>query len=341
MVPPECGHHNRPVDDYSGNFQPLRARLMAETDGDYLRFLGSLTPRYWRVWLDIALGYLFLAATVYLAGLGSSGIAHVAGTVLGALAVGYGVAYLQLFLHEAAHYHLTPDRVLNDRLCDALISWQVGTTVSRYRPIHFAHHRHLGTRADTENSYFRALDLRLIVETLTGVHALRILSNRRRQLDQRPESAPSTQRDAGAMLRGIASHAVVCAMAYAVSGWPGAAAWILGVGAFYPVFATLRQLLEHRSGDADAAADYTKADHGALTRMFGNGPLASTFGGAGFSRHLLHHWEPQVSYTRLGDLENYFPGTCVAPIIAARRSSYVQTLAALWRGPLKRPATGQ
>lgn len=324
-------------DDFSGNFQPLRQRLVAETGSDYLRFIAGLSPRYPRAWAEIALGYAFLALVLAAVGLPSSLPARILAILPGAVAVGYGVAYLQLFLHEAAHYNLARDRWRNDWLCDALISWQVGTTVGRYRPIHFAHHRHLGTRQDTENSYFRPLAPGLLLATLTGVHALRILANRDRQLDRQPGAAGvGAGSSSGALLRGLLLHGLVAALAFAVSGWPAAAAWVLGVGAFFPVFATLRQLLEHRSTTADPAADYFAGDHGAVTRMFGGGPLASTFGGAGFNRHLLHHWEPQVSCTRLPDLEAYLRGTCAAPVMAARTTSYAATFAALWRS--RRPA---
>lgn len=314
------------LDDGSGDFQALRGQLMTETGGQYLRFVTSLAPRYWRAWRDIALGYLWLAVVVYGAGLAVTFPGQVTAALLGAAGVGYGVAYLQLFLHEAAHHHLARNRRRNDQLCDALISWQVGTTVARYRPIHFAHHRHLGTVADTENSYFRPVNARLIAETLTGVHALRVLRQRQLQLRR------TTPADGGAgpWLRAALLHGLVCAGAYTLSGWPGLLAWWLGVGACYPVFATLRQQLEHRAPDADPATDYARTNHGALTRMFGSGPLASTLGGAGFNRHLLHHWEPQVSYTRLGELERYLEGTSVATLLAARRSSYLATLATLW-----------
>lgn len=327
-------------DDYSGNFQPLRQQLAAESGNGYLRFVAGLTPRYWRVWLDIGLGYAFLGVILAAVGVPSSLPAQVLASLSGAVAVGYGVAYLQLFLHEAAHYNLAADRQRNDRLCDALISWQVGTTVSRYRPIHFAHHRYLGTRKDTENSYFRAPGPGLLLSTLTGVHALRILAHRERQLGRLPGAAgdrPVASR--AALLRGLLLHGLVVAAAFQLSGWPAAAAWVLGVGAFFPVFATLRQLLEHRSLTADPAADYFAEDHGAVTRMFGSDPLASTFGGAGFSRHLLHHWEPQVSCTRLAELEAYLRGTAAAPVMAARQSTYGHTLLALWRA--RRPALSQ
>lgn len=325
------------LQDWSGQFQGLRAQLMRETDGAYLRFVNALAPHHWRAWRDIGLGYLFLGVVLYATSLPTSLPGRLAALLLGAVGVGYGVAYLQLFLHEASHHHLARSRSRNDWLCDAFISWQVGTTVARYRPIHFAHHRHLGTVADTENSYFRPLNMRLILETLTGIHALRVLRNRQRRLTSLAtdaEGGPGSTSAAG-WLRAALLHGLVCAGAYAVAGWPGLGAWLLGMGACYPVFATLRQQLEHRSPAADPATDYSRVDHGALTRLFGDGPLASTFGGAGFNRHLLHHWEPQVSYTRLKDLERYLARTSAAPILAARRSSYLRTLAELWnRSPV-------
>ena len=113
--------------------------------------------------------------------------------------------------------------------------------------------------------------------------------------------------------------------------WIACVAWVLGVGMAFPAFGALRQLLEHRSPMADPSVDYTKLDHGAYTRMFGDGPIASTFGGAGFNRHLLHHWEPQVSYTRLAELEDFFLSTDLAPILKDRSSTYLQAFRGLFR----------
>ena len=62
----------------------------------------------------------------------------------------------------------------------------------------------------------------------------------------------------------------------------------------------------------------------AVTRIFADGLFSNIFGGAGFSRHLLHHWEPQLSYTRLGDLERYLCATSIGGIIDARRTTYLQ-----------------
>lgn len=75
--------------------------------------------------------------------------------------------------------------------------------------------------------------------------------------------------------------------------------------------------------------DYSTQPHGAVNRLFGDGPLASTLGGAGFNRHLLHHWEPQISYTRLRELEVYLLRTDAAEGVRMRQSTYLETFWAL------------
>ena len=62
-----------------------------------------------------------------------------------------------------------------------------------------------------------------------------------------------------------------------------------------------------------------------MNRLFGDGPLASTVGSAGFNRHAIHHWEPQLSYTRLADLEAYLLRTDAAPLVRERQTSYADT----------------
>jgi hypothetical protein len=90
----------------------------------------------------------------------------------------------------------------------------------------------------------------------------------------------------------------------------------------FPFLGAVRQLLEHRDDEADANIDYTQIAHGPFTRIFGSGPFSSTFGGAGFNRHLLHHWEPNVSYTNLSQLEEFLAGTEMQPTMNGRRATY-------------------
>jgi fatty acid desaturase len=96
------------------------------------------------------------------------------------------------------------------------------------------------------------------------------------------------------------------------------------VGTF-PFFVAVRQLLEHRDEFATKGTDYFKVAHGAINRLFGTGPLASTLGGAGFNRHLLHHFAPQIPSTRLKEFEEYLMNTAFADYIKPRQTTYIRT----------------
>ena len=99
--------------------------------------------------------------------------------------------------------------------------------------------------------------------------------------------------------------------------------WILGFGIFFPFFATLRQVLEHRDELAHPSTDFNKESHGKVSRLFVHSILSSSFGSAGFTRHLIHHWDPQISYTRLKDIEAFLlRSEKTASIIQTSRTNY-------------------
>lgn len=120
-------------------------------------------------------------------------------------------------------------------------------------------------------------------------------------------------------------HGAVVIGALAAGKWSLSLAWITGFLLWFPLFSTLRQILEHRDFAAAADTDFSRVRHGEVTRLFRDGVAARTFGAAGFSRHLLHHWEPQISYTRLRELELFLLETEAAPVIRAQRETYFST----------------
>ncbi|TKD51730.1 fatty acid desaturase family protein [Sphingomonas baiyangensis] len=297
----------------------FRQRMFAETGGDYAQYRRLLTPRYGRAWLDIALGYAALCGWLVLVAQAGGLVAGLAAASIGAIGVGFLVAYLQLFIHEAAHFNLAASKRVNDRIADWAICWQIGTTIAAYRATHGEHHRHLGRERDTEISYRHALTRRFVIEMLTGVHALRVF------LSRRGEARSTAGGSRVPLLRGIAIHAVLLVAMLALGAWPAALAWVGGIAVAFPFFATVRQLLEHRALPG-------MADEGdAVTRLFDDGVFARIFGGAGFNRHLLHHLEPQISYTRLADLEAFIMQTTMRADLAARRTTYARTFAELLR----------
>lgn len=314
--------------DYSATFHKVRSTLTG-ANLRYLDFVRSLRPNYRKVLLDIALGHAMLVvAMLAVVALAALGVHPLVASLIGAILVGYWIAYLQLFLHEGAHYNLAPDRVRSDLFCDFAVGWLVGTAVSQYRTVHFQHHRALGTVDDTEISYFFPLNTLFLLKSLVGWRVLEVFALRARYLQgvpQRKKSSGSPRRGL-VPLAGIAIHLSIVAGTYLIAGWPTALAWVIGVGIAFPFFGALRQTLEHRDENAPADRDFRKTNHGAYTRVFGDGPFASTFGGAGFNRHLLHHWEPQVSYTNLRALEAFLMETEMSSIIELRRSKYRTTL---------------
>lgn len=312
------------LEDFSKNFQDIRRKLNDETAGAYQAFIKQLAPDYRKVWLDILLGYAMMFAGVALAcQWHESGVAlRILISLLAAAWIGYWMAYLSLFIHEAAHLNLHPEQKINDTLCNVFLSVWNAIWIKQYRKVHFLHHSNLGTVDDTENSYFNALTPKFMFEMLTGLHALRIVLQRRRAL-QNPEKMKGPPTSLLPLLASLSLHAIIIGVLVLTGHLDVAASWVIGMGVFFPFFGALRQLLEHRNPQTPAGKNCRLEPHGAYTRMFRRGPFASTFGGAGFDRHLLHHWEPQISYTRFEDLENYLQKTSAKSILDARRFDYV------------------
>lgn len=293
----------------------------------YLELRSHLAPRWGRLWAAFLAGHLALVAVlVALANVvGGSVAADLAAVLVGAVAVGFVVHYIVLFQHEAVHFNLAPSRRMNDLACDVLVGPLIGERVAAYRIVHLDHHRHLGTPLDTERSYFEPFGGRFVLEGLSGLRIARIVRARLAH----PERAPGA-RSAGpavpwVLLGAILLHGAVVLGSIAAGRPVVALAWLLGVGAVFPAVNTTRQLLEHRDHGARADVDYSTVPHGQVHRLFGSGPLASTLGGAGFNRHLLHHWDPGVSCTRLAELEAFLASTDVGPSLERRRTSYLAT----------------
>lgn len=315
--------------DYSEAFHKIRQHVQADDGTYYVDFIARLKPRYRTVWNDILLGYLALLATCLLVALSKEhGWLTWACAVLGSVGIGYWIAYLQLFMHEAAHFNLTRDRRANDIAANIFVCAIAGQEVARYRRVHFQHHRALGRADDSEQSYANPLTPRFVLRILTGIQSLEVITRRRNHLSS--ENATSKHRSFFSpwILLTLAIHLLVLTVAWYSGALAFAASWIAGAGIVFPCFGALRNLLEHRPHAAYAGPD---AAGEAVTRIFGDGLFSSTFGGAGFNRHLLHHWEPQVSYTNLRELEQFLLTTPLRDILAARRTTYWRTLRELFQ----------
>lgn len=302
----------------------------------YRDFKAAMKPRYKVVWAQLLAGHLALAAiavTLIFAEQKLSVFWLVPLAAAAAIAIGYIIAYIILFFHEAAHFNLARERGRNDLFANLSIGCFLGQNIKDYRIVHFDHHRYLGQPNDTEHTYFDPLNTRFIVELLLGIKPLKIMLKREKVLAANAETrekAVSKSFFNKYLLGGIAFHLAILCAGLLAGSWSFVGAWIAGVALFFPFFSGLRQLLEHRDENADASVDYTKMPHGAATRIFGDNIFAATFGGAGFNNHLLHHWDPQVSCTRLRELKEFLIDTEAGEIIKESETGYLKTFARLY-----------
>lgn len=310
-----------------------RSEIVNSNGMTFPMFRKQLRPNYIVVWRDIVGGYLalILTAVIALSVQDNSLMIKILTVILCSGIFGYFLAYLQLFFHEAAHYNIAKERKLNDRLANIFIGAIVGQDITVYRPIHLMHHRYLGTVEDTEHSYFDALTWKYILESLTGIRVLKVLGGREKVMKSKNDSKNKQKSNINTQLFiGFVTNAFIVGFCLWSGYYVMAISWVLGMIVVFPFFGAVRQLLEHRGEQSNRNNDYSVVPHGEVNRLFGDGPVASTLGAAGFNRHLLHHWEPAISYTCFKELETYLMDTQVRDYLESRRAGYFSTFITLF-----------
>ena len=305
----------------------------------YTDFRTTLSPRYFTVWFHLSLAYLWLIVTaagiIFLQTYFQMRVLYLLPVIAtGGFFIGYTIAYIQLFMHEAAHFNLAKNKKWNDILSNVFIGLFVGQDTKAYRIVHFDHHRYVGTPQDTERIYFEALTLRFIIESLTGIKAIKVFLNTRQKAfvqEVDPDRGTTEHGKRNVLIGGILLNGAILSLSLLFGYWPLAAAWLIGIGIIFPFFAAVRPVLEHRDEMAQKDTDYSVVAHGQVNRLFGSGLFSSTLGGAGFNRHLLHHWDPQISYTRLNDLEHFLLTTPYSDTVKRRKTTYLKTFFKLFQ----------
>jgi fatty acid desaturase len=238
--------------------------------------------------------------------------------------------------HESAHYLLAKSSKINDFLSRALLTPFVGLDVVSYRMSHWQHHLHLGETNDTETSYRQALTLKNFLASLSGYYlvntALRYIRIFR-GMDKpgknlKPKSAEKSF--LFAILYALSVQFLIIALLRQLVSSEAACAWAFSFFVLGPSLSNLRQTLEHRSLNTKKEVEHKKINPGAVNRMFGNDFFSRNFGGAGFNRHLLHHWDPTISYSCFDQMEAFLMNTQVQMEIQHQRSSYWKTFKELF-----------
>lgn len=333
---------------YSLPGSPDLRRLEHPSLGSWLDYRSALRPRYNFVWYEIALSISMMVgsfvAHFWLTARWGNRIGFELG-LAGAVWIGFWLNALLTFGHEAAHYNLSPNRKSNDLFADWSIWLFFPQTTKAYRKSHWQHHLHLGDPKDTEISYHNCLSPWFLLKTLSGIYlttlVMRYVFRKRTSLTDPSavvtnEAQPRVNTDAiVAGARAFSFHAAIIGVALYLHSYASAVTWIVGVAFVFPFFGTIRQILEHRSAEAHCATDYETVPHGAINRTFGNSLFARFYGAAGFNRHILHHWDPTVSYTCFDEMEVYFRGTPLREQLESARSNYFSCWILLFRKALR------
>ena len=313
-------------------FHESKANLVNKKGIHYTDFKKTLIPVYSRVWMEISAGWvcllLIILAGIFVQKKVETVWIQILLDLILAKMLGLNVNYLLNFFHEASHFNLTKSKEKNDLLANIFLGILHGHGIKHYRIVHWQHHVHLGTTEDPERSYFEALTFKFILESLTGIRAIRIFLFRHKNVQQQDDNknTPEVKRESKIMfMAGILFHAAIIVSFFCLHFYGLILIWGLGIGTFFPFYGSLRQLLEHRSENASKNINYAKVPHGKLSRMFNNSFIDRIFGSAGFNRHLLHHFEPQISYTNLKQVEEFLLETSIGELLKKEKTSYPTT----------------
>jgi len=329
--------------EYSLPGSPDLRQIAHNSLGDWLHFRPTLRPRYWQVWCEIFLCILMMVSGYIAHLLVTARSGNAIGLEIGAVFaawIGFWLNALLTFGHEAAHYNLSSSHARNDLLSDWTIWLFFPQTTKTYRKSHWQHHLHLGDPEDTEISYHNCLSPWFLTKALTGIYliilVIRYVFSQKGKTALSPLAQPNLHTTLVvaalvAPLRALTTHAIFVGSALYFRCYATAVTWVVAAALIFPFLATVRQVLEHRSADAACATDFRDVAHGPINRMFGNNVFSRFYGAAGFNRHLLHHWDPTVSYTRFDEMETFFSGTPLCARLANARSTYISSLILLTR----------
>lgn len=308
---------------------PEGLSLATDHETAWREFRKSLTPRFAIVWRDIAL----IHAAIWMAFVGI-GVLERTRPILQVLWavpfvaswIGFWLHSLLNFGHESAHDNLASNRLWSDRLANSLIWPLYGQSAAQYRRVHWQHHLNLGNPDDTEVSYHHCLSPWFLVKTLTGLHLVaafaRHLGVGGKTLAKSDTTSKRSVSESWPVLLSAVLHGSLVAGAMWGECWLAATTWCIAVVIVFPCMTTLRQIAEHRRTDADCTHDFRHEQHGSVNRLFGKGLFARNFGSAGFNQHLLHHWDPRISYTRFDEMEAFLLRTELRPELDAHRTTY-------------------
>ena len=290
----------------------------------YLDFRKKLKPAYYKVWIDMLFCFLMMFLPVLLFSVfANHSIATYVLVPLCALWSAFWIQAYNLFFHESAHFNIHDNKNINDMISNIVFTPFFGVLVKSYRLSHWEHHKHLGSAKDTEISYMTAVSLSNALQMVLGIYHVKMILKYFKNFKSVGSKINRNSRSSIFLFTLLIAVFFQFSISYLMLMYVSTAAclsWIIAYFFLYPMISNLRQTLEHRPTDLHQS--FTTTDSRAVNRIFGTDFFSKYFGAAGFNRHLLHHYDPLISYTNFNELESFLKDTQVAEKVSSTRSTY-------------------
>ena len=315
---------------------PGLASITNKSGVTYGEFRKTLTVNFFRIQLGIVCSFLSIFVILFLCNKTDNLY------LLFFMSVSLALTQHRILnvVHEGAHYLLSRSRKFNDAFCNFLAGWFVLCDVDQYRITHVEHHRNLGSEFDPENAHMEKLDLTWLVSLISGFNTVRRISVRNQARSNLGTRATAKPRHLVVPVIGILLHSLILLIIFNLLSFQTLVVWLFSTFFLTPALGILRNLLEHKYVESvDSAIWYQilgrerPADVvlNVTTRTFTKSLLSRLYGSMGFTRHLLHHWDPSISFSNLGEVHKFLLETPLEANLRKVDSTFSSTFIHLWR----------
>lgn len=242
-------------------------------------------------------------------------------------------------IHEGAHYLIAKNRRANDLFTNIVAGCFFLVDVDQYRITHIRHHKDLGGPDDPENAHMDKLDFSWLAAAFSGFGAIARLLTRKKFRDRLDYGKRISH--IVVPIIGVALHASVLMLLLAFFPTVVLATWVLSTYVITPGLGLLRNLLEHKYVEVVDVEIWShlfertnildRRRENVTTRTFTSSALSRLYGSMGFTRHLLHHWDPSISFTNLKKVHGFLLQTPLGPSLESTNTTFTSTFKHLWR----------
>jgi fatty acid desaturase len=320
------------INDFNSDDRPMFSKSLSgvpkilDDDLKYYEFRKNLKINYFVLIQNLLLPWIMIFSSFFLLEVAQTNGVRLFMIFPFAFWVGFWLHSYCTHFHEAAHYNLHSNRLINDVISNILFTPFVGMFVKKYRVTHWIHHKELGKLADTEISYREPIIFKKFLLDFLGIYQFKIIS---RYFFNFSNSDKYIGKGSPRITAFHISMIIMIGVQMLIMIWlifrssHFAIIWAIAFFIFFPGLSRIRQILEHRSECAVNSEDYSKQEHGPVNRIFGKDIFSRYFGAAGFNSHLLHHLDPVVSYTRFKEMEDFLLQTNAESLISSNRTTYL------------------